>query len=85
MFNRFMADIQNAKWVIVITGGVGAMVVAFGFILFMRKFAGCVVWAIILTLLVLLAGLTLYSYVQSGRGSLGASRRAAQRGGGCVP
>lgn len=72
LFNRFMADIQNAKWVIVITGGVGAMVIAFGFILFMRKFAGCVVWTIVLSLLVLLAGLTLYSFVRSGRGDIGA-------------
>lgn len=63
---RYVGDLQKAKVVIFVCGGVLAILLGFIFIAIMRKFAGCMVFLTILMCIILLVLCTAFAYWKAG-------------------
>lgn len=82
--SSLMGDVDKAKWVILAMGGGGAMLAGLLYILLMRKFAGCIVWTLLYSLLTASLLFTLYCFNRAGKlklrtcgGRLAFARRGA--------
>ncbi len=66
MFGRFMDDIKRAIVVILVCGGAVAFFLGLGYLLFLKVFAGCMVWITVLATLLILVAITLIGYAKAG-------------------
>lgn len=66
VLGRFLNDMNAAKWLILLAGGVGAMVLGLVWLIVLQFFAGCMVWLTYLLLLLVLVLMSLFCSLRAG-------------------
>lgn len=66
VLGRFLNDMNAAKWLILLVGGLGAMVLGIVWLIVLQFFAGCMVWLTCLLVLLVLVLMSLFCSLRSG-------------------
>lgn len=66
VLGRFLNDMNAAKWLILLVGGLGAMVLGVMWLVVLQFFAGCMVWLTCLLVLLVLVLMSLFCSLRSG-------------------
>lgn len=66
VLGRFVNDMNAAKWLVLLVGGGGAMLLGIAWLLVLQFFAGCMVWLTCVLVLLLLVLMSLFCSFRSG-------------------